>query len=335
MDNTNNGTGRVLVLVEKEGEGMASTTFEVLGTGRRIANDLKGTLLAAIVGHEVAVISQEIAQFANEVYSIDHPSLAHFKIELFSSCLEQLCKYLNPDIVLMGGTIENLDLAPRLAYKMGVQAITDCIQIDIDPETENLLCTKPVYGGRIISTFQLNTKPYILILRPKTAEHVETDRVQGQIVQFNPVIDESLVKTELIETVEEESVSLNKAEAVISGGRGIKDADGLKLLSDLIKIFRGYFSSVELGATRPLIDAGFLPSSRQVGLTGEKVAPQLYIAVGISGAMQHLTGILGSKKIIAINSDPEAPIFKVADYGVIGSYEDVVPAFRKRLEELL
>jgi electron transfer flavoprotein alpha subunit len=186
----------------------------------------------------------------------------------------------------------------------------------------------------VISTFKLERKPFMATLRPKAVEPVGLGPKPGEIIHFDPVIDGPLVEIELIERRKEESVNLNKAEAIVAGGRGIKDSGGLEQLSELVKVLRKYFAKVELGASRPLVDAHLVPSSRQIGLTGEKVAPELYIAVGISGSSQHLTGILGAKKIIAINTDPKANIFKVADYGVVGSFEEVVPALRKRLEEL-
>ena len=334
MSNINRENRRILILAEKEGLTISSITYELMGMGKKIATGLKGTLAVAVLGHEIDDVSGEIAQFADEVYSLDHTLLANFKPELYASVLEQLCQKVNPDAVLIGCTLNNLNLAPRLAYRMGVEVITDCIDLAIEPGTEYLLCTKPVYGAKVISTFKLERKPYMATLRPKAFEVIRLESDRGEIIHFNPVIDESLVKIEMIEKIKEESVSLNKAEAIVAGGRGIKDAEGLERLKGLIKVLRKYFNKVELGASRPLVDARLVPSSRQVGLTGEKVAPELYIAVGISGSLQHVTGIMGAKKIIAINTDPKANIFKVADYGVIGSFEEVVPALKRKLEEL-
>lgn len=334
MDNIGEEKRKVLVLVENEGRGIASITFELLGIGRKIVNELKGTFHAAILGHEISDVTKEIALFADEVYSLDHPLLANFEPDLYASALKQLCQKVNPDVVLIGCTLNNLDLAPRLAYKIGVEVITDCIDLAIEPETGHLLCTKPVYGAKVISTFRLEGKPCMATLRPKAADPVKSGLGRGEIIHFKPLIDETLVKVETIERIKEESVSLDKAAAIVAGGRGVKDAEGLERLKGLIKVLKKYFTKVELGASRPLVDAHLVPSSRQVGLTGEKVAPELYIAVGISGSLQHVTGITGAKKIIAINTDPKAHIFKVADFGVIGTFEEVVPAFKRKLEEL-
>jgi len=334
MDRMTREHGRVLVLGEREGKEIASITFELLGVGRKLAGDLNGTLCAAISGNQITDVSKEIAHFADEVYPLDHPLLASFHADLYTIAFEQLCRNVNPDIVLMGHTLDNLSLAPRLAYKMGAQVITDCIDLAIEPGTGHLLCTKPVYGAKIVSIFKLEKKPYMATLRPKAVEPVGPGSVRGKVIHFDPIVDESAIKVELIEIIKEESVSLDKAEAIVAGGRGIKNTEGVNQLKELINALRRYFSTVELGASRPLVDAGLVPSSRQVGLTGEKVAPELYIAVGISGSLQHLTGMSGSKTIIAINTNPKAYIFEVADYGVIGSYEEVVPAFKRKLEDL-
>jgi electron transfer flavoprotein alpha subunit len=334
MDKMNPEPRRVLVLAEREGQGFASITFELIGIGKKITNDLSATLCVALLGHEIADASKEITPFAGEVYSLDHPLLINFKPEVYVSALKQLCQKVDPDVVLMGCTLNNLDLAPRLAYRMGVEVITDCIDLAIEHGTGHLLCTKPVYGAKVISTFRLERKPYMATLRPKAADPIKSSFGRGEIIHFNPVIDETLVKVETIERIKEESVSLDKAAAIVAGGRGIKDAEGLERLKELIKVLKKYFTKVELGASRPLVDSRLVSSSHQVGLTGEKVAPELYIAVGISGSLQHVTGIMGSKKIIAINTDPKAHIFKVADYGIIGTFEEVVPAFKRKLEEL-
>jgi len=177
-------------------------------------------------------------------------------------------------------------------------------------------------------------KPYVATLRPKGAEPLGSGSGAVKVINFEPLLDKSLIKVETIEQIDEEAVSLNRAEAIVAGGRAVKSSDGLEQLKVLVETLKKYFEKVELGASRPLVDARLVPSSRQIGLTGQKVAPQLYIAVGISGSLQHLTGVLGAKKIIAINSDPNAPIFKVADYGVIASFEEIVPALGSRLKEL-
>ena len=325
---------RILILVGKEDREIASITFELLRAGRDLADKGGGTLCAAVLGHAVGDISHEIAHFSEEVYSVDNPLLAAFQADLYAHALEQLCRSIAPDIVLMGHTLDNLDLAPKAACKMGTKLITDCIRLDIESETGYLLCTKPVYGGNAVATFMIDKKPYMVTLRPKVMEEIGRNPMEGEVIRFDPAIDASLAKTESIETVSGDRVSLDKADAIVAGGRGIKKIEGLEQLEELVEILREYFGNVELGASRPLVDTGWLPPSRQLGLTGEKASPQLYIAVGISGASQHLSGIQGSKKIVAINKDEQATIFASADYGVVGQYEDVVPALIRKLREL-
>jgi len=326
---------KVMILADKSESGLDPVTYELLQMGRKLASDLQGSLAAVIIGHGIGQAVEEVSQYADEVYSIDHARLASFSPELHASLLGQLCRKIAPAVMLIGATPENMDLAPRFAYQMGVQVVTDSVQFAVEPETGHLLCTKPVYGGRIISVFKLRERPYTATLRPKAVEPIDKPLSgKGQIIQFDPEIDESLAKIEVIEKIKEEGVDLNKAEVIVAGGRGVRNAEGVDHLRDLVKALRKYFGSVELGASRPLVDTHLVPSSLQIGLTGEKVSPQLYIAVAISGSLQHLTGMLGAKKIIAINNNPDAYIFKVSDYGVVGNFENVVPALKRKLEEL-
>ena len=325
---------RILILAEKEDELFAPITFELLRAGSELAANAGMKLCSAVLGCEVGEISEEMAHFSDEVYVLDHPLFAVFQVDLYAHALEQLCRSIDPDIVLMGHTLDNLDLAPRLACRIGTHLITDCIGLDIEPETGHLLCTKPVYGDNAVASFAIDKRPRMITLRPKVMEGMERRTTKGKVTHFDSAIEESLLRTEVLETIPGESVSLDKADAIVAGGRGVKAIEGLKHLEELIEVLKRYYGKVELGASRPLIDAGWIPSSRQLGLTGEKANPELYIAIGISGASQHLSGIVGSKKIIAINRDEQAAIFESADYGVVGEYEAVIPAFIKKLREL-
>jgi electron transfer flavoprotein alpha subunit len=276
--------------------------------------------------------SQTLASYVHEVYFLDDHRFDQFAPELYASALEKLCRTLNPDALLLGGSLDSLDIASRLASGLGADVITDCVRVDVGAGSRDMLCTKPVYNGAILATFKLNKKPCVLTIRPKAAESPEPNFEAGKIVPFDADENEPVVKVTLIEKIEEEHVDISEAKAIVSAGRGVKDSEGIDTLIDLIRTLRQFFSIVELGGTRPLVDSKLIPSSRQVGLTGKKVAPEIYIAVGISGSMQHVSGITGANKIIAINSSPDAYIFKVADYGVVAEYEEVVPAFRKKLE---
>jgi len=334
MNNLTEKKRRILILAEREGRKIAPITFELLGMGKGLSHDLKGTLCTTILGNEIDDLSNEVAHFSDEVYSLNHVLLEEFQVDLYAHALEGLCRNIFPDVVVMGHTLDNLDLAPRLAYKLGTELITDCVDLEIEAEGKHLLCKKPVYSENAIASFLIEKKPLMATLRPGSLRDVERRVTKGKIVHFHPAIDKSLMKTELVEKIPGESVSLDKADAIVAGGRGIKSIGGLKDLEELVDVLKKYFPKVELGASRPLIDAGWLPHSRQLGSTGEKANPNLYIAIGISGAPQHLSGILGSKKIVAINKDEQAPIFESADYGVVGEYENVIPALIKKLRGL-
>lgn len=331
MSNPGQKDGNVLILLEKEEREIAAITFELLQLGRSLAVETGGTLCAAVLGHQTGEISKHIALFSDEVYSIDSPVLEKFQSDPYIHSLEKLCRHVSPEIILIGHTVNNIDLAPRLAYRMGARLITDCTSIRRDRDTGSLLCTKPVYGDRAHAVFILDGSPKIVTLRAKSIEPMKQGSGEGKMLHLD--IAEAIGSTELIRIVPGESVSLDKADVIVAGGRGIKGSEGLTLLGELIETLRKYFNTVELGASRPLADAVLLPKSRQLGQTGEKAAPQLYVAVAISGSTQHVSGIAGSKKIVAINKDGEAPIFDIANYGVVGPYESVVPALIGKLRE--
>lgn len=325
---------QILVLVEKENGHSAAITFELLKAGKELSGKGKETVCACVLGHEVSDLAAEMAYYADQVFVIDNPFLANFQGDLYASALLELCRAIKPSAVLMGHTYDSLELAPKLAAKMGNDVITDCVKIEREDETGALLCTKPIYGGNAIAVLHVNTKPQVVTLRPKVMDALEKGNVEGKVVPFKVELGSSIALTQSLAVVPGESVSLDKADAIVAGGRGVKEAEGIHELEGLVGALRRFFGAVELGASRPLVDAGFLPHSRQIGQTGEKVSPQLYIAVAISGAAQHMAGIVGSKKIIAINSNIDAPIFEGSDYGVVGKYEEVVPALINQLKEL-
>lgn len=331
---TNKEKNKILILAEKEDGKTAYLTYELLRAGQDLANKAGGVLCIAVLGNKVGDISKEMARFSDEVYALDHPLLVDFQVDIYVHALEMLCEKLKPDTVLMAHSLDNMDLAPRLACKIKAQLITDAIRLDIDLKQGELYCDKPVFGDNAVATFIIEKRPRIVTLRSKVIEAIEKGEKNGSVIPFALIIKRSLASTESIKMVPGETVSLDKADAIVAGGRGIKQIEGLKQLEGLAEILKKYFGKVELGASRPLVDAGWLPSSRQLGLTGEKVSPELYIAVGISGASQHLSGVIGSKKIVAINKDEDASIFESSDYGVVGECEAVVPALIQKLREM-
>jgi electron transfer flavoprotein alpha subunit len=227
-----------------------------------------------------------------------------------------------------------MELGPRLAFRLNSRLTTDCIDLSIDPEDGLLLRTKPVSGGNAISVFKCPGEPQLATVRGKIFDPMEAVGGKGEIVDVVPEIQESMIKVSSMEVVKEEVVALDKADVVVAGGAGLGEEDGFELLQDLSKALSKSFGNVMIGCSRMAVDKGWISSDHQVGLTGSMISPDIYIAVGISGAIQHLVGMIHAKKIIAINTDPGCNMFKVADYGVVEDYEAVIPALVKRLEEL-
>ncbi len=325
---------RILICIEREAERIHPISFELLKAGREVTDCLNGKLCCVLLGNSMGQFLKEMTPYADEVYLLDHHSLESFDPEVYTVALYHFFQSIHPSAILMGHTMNYQNIAAKLAYRLGTEIITDCIQLAIEERTGHLLCRKPIYGSKFIATFKQEKKPYIVTIRSKAWEPIPKPTSNAEVIHFTPLLDEIRFREDLLKRVKEESIDLSHAEAIVSAGRGVKDAEGFVRLKELIQILHRFFNRVELGASRPIVDAHLVPSSRQVGLTGEKVAPELYMAIGISGSMQHVTGILGAKKIVAINTNPRAPIFQVADYGVIGPYEEVLPGLVKKLEEL-
>jgi len=330
----NNNGEKIIVLAEKEDGKTAYFTYELLRAGKELADKMGTKLCIVVAGNNVGTISNEMAYFSAEVYMLDHPLLENFQADIYANAMVQCFKSMNPDTIILGHTLDNIDLASKVACRIGAQVLTDITHLDRGTDNNELLCEKPIYGDKAIATFTMGRSPRMVTLRPKIMAALEKGSGKGTIIPFPLALDRSMAKTEFVESIPGESVSLDKADAIVAGGRGIKEVEGIKYLKDLAQTLKRFYGAVELGASRPLVDNGFFPPSRQIGLTGEKVAPELYFAIAISGASQHLSGITGSKKIVAINKDEQASIFESADYGVVGDYEKVIPALARKLKEL-
>jgi electron transfer flavoprotein alpha subunit len=224
------------------------------------------------------------------------------------------------------------EVAPRLACRLKTDLTTDCIGLQVDPKDGLLIRIKPIYGGNAIAALKCQGSPQIVTVRKNAFEPVEKIAAKSEIVALAPVLDETIIKVKSLKTVPEQIVELDKANVVVSGGRGISDKEDLEMLKTLVKALSASYGNVMLGCSRPVVDKCWMSSDHQVGLTGSLISPDLYIAVGISGAIQHLVGMIRSKKIIAINTDSGCNIFKVADYGVVEDYKVFLPALLKKLE---
>jgi len=313
---------------------LATITTELLGCGRKLADDLGEELCAALIGSDVSGIANEAIAFgADKVYVVNDPLLKDYQTDSYVSVMEKVIKQVTPQILILGQTAIGRDLAPRLAFRLEAAATMDCLELAIDPDSKRLLQTKPVYGGNAQAVFTYETYPQIATVRVKAMSPLAPDASrQGEVITIEAGLDPSAIRTKVLEKVREEieGIKLEDAEVVVGGGRGIGSAEGFKQLEELAKMLKG-----AVGASRPPIDNGWAPAGLQVGLTGKIITPNLYIAVALSGASQHIAGCSGSKNIVAINKDPEANIFKVAHYGIVGDWKQIIPAFSSKIKELL
>lgn len=313
---------------------LAAIATELLGCGRKLADDLGEELSAVLVGGEVGSLAQEAIAFgAEKAYLVEHRLLQGYQTDGYVSVMEKVVKEIRPRILLLGQTAVGRDLAPRLAFRLGTTATLDCTELAVDPESRRLWQTKPVYGGNARAVFTSDACPQIATVRAKAMSPLERDASRrGEVVTIEAGLDPSLIRTRVLEKVaqEVEGVRLEAAEVVVSGGRGMGGAEGFQQLEELARLLKG-----AVGASRPPCDNGWVADVLQVGLTGKIVAPDLYIAVAISGTSQHMAGCSGCRNIVAINKDPEANIFREARFGVVGDWRKVLPAFTDKVRELL
>jgi electron transfer flavoprotein alpha subunit len=325
----------VLVCGELADGKLASITTELLGCGRRLADELKEDLSCLLASDSVGEAAKEAIAFgADKVYVVEHPTLKEYHSDTYIQVVEKLAKDISPRVILMGQTSMGRDLAPRLAFRLGTSVTTDCLDLRIDPETKFLVQTRPVYGGNAQAVFTSESMPQMVTVRAKAMSPLERDDSRkGEVIPVKIDIDISRVRTKILDTVKEEAVGikLEDAPAIVAGGRGMGGPEPFQtILKELADLLHG-----AVGASRPPADNGWVPEALHIGLTGKIVAPDIYVAVAISGASQHTAGCSGSKHIIAINKDPEANMFKEAEFGVVGKYEEVLPAFISKLKELL
>ena len=325
----------VLILGEVKEGSLDLKTLELLGAGKKLASEMNGEYSLLLIGDSVSKVADEaLSHGPARVYKMEHPLLEGFKPDLWMAALEQACGKITPKVLLMSHSFVGMELGPRLSSRLNSRLTTDCIDLSMDPEDGLLLRTKPVSGGNAISVFKSRGEPQLATVRGKVFAAAEPGDAIGTIEEIPPEIDESMIKVESLEIVEEESVALDKASVVVSGGAGLGEEDGFELLEELTEALSKSFDNVMIGCSRVAVDKGWISSDHQVGLTGTLISPDIYVAVGISGAIQHLVGMVHAKKIIAINTDKSCNMFKVADYGIVEDYEDVIPALIEKLEEL-
>jgi electron transfer flavoprotein alpha subunit len=307
---------------------------EGLGIGRKLADDSGQELAAILVGSNIGELApQAIAQGADRAYVVDDPLLKDYTTDAYVNVMAKVAGQITPQVLIMGQTDIGRDLAPGLAFRLGVTLTMDCVDLAIDPESKRLLQTKPVYGGNAQAVFTSDSDPQMVTIRTKAMTALEPDASRkGEITSIAADLKESDIRTKIVERVVEEvaGLKIEDAEIVVSGGRGIGSAEGFQQLEELARILKG-----AVGASRPPCDNGWVPDTVQVGLTGKIIAPELYFAIAISGSSQHMSGCSGSKTIVAINKDAEANIFRQARFGVVGDWKKVLPAFTEKVKELL
>lgn len=324
----------VWVFIEHERGKVASVSFELLGVGRKLADDLGCQLCGMLMGYNVEDFAKEaIAYGAEKVYYIDDPVLEKYRTEPYARGAINLIRKYKPEIVIYGATTQGRDFAGNVATTLYTGLTADCTGLDIDPETKLLRQTRPAFGGNIMATILCpRTRPQMSTVRPKVMPMPERDDSrQGEIIRETLGITEEDVRTKVLDFIKsEQKINIVDADIIVSGGRGLGKPENFKVIQELADVL-----GAAVGASRAAVDAGWIPYEHQVGQTGKTVSPKVYIACGISGAIQHLAGMKTSDVIVAINKDPDAPIFKVATYGIVGDLFQVVPAladeFRKRL----
>lgn len=322
----------VWVFAEQRDNKIQPVVFELLAKSKEIAAALKTDITAVLLGQNVdALASELIAHGANKVIVSDDPIFKSFNTDAYTVQIAKLLNDNKPEVVFFGATNNGRDIAPRLAAVVDTGLTADCTQLDVDEETSKLLMTRPAFGGNLMATIICpEHNPQMATVRPGvfTAEAADAS-LTGDIVKVETYVKPEQVIVKVVEEIKEKAgdVDITEATVLVSGGRGLGSADGFKLLQQLADVLDG-----TLAASRAAVDEGWIGHDHQVGQTGKTVQPDLYIAVGISGAIQHLAGMSNARTIIAINKDPEAAIFKSAHYGIVGDYKEVIPAMIKAIE---
>ncbi len=325
----------VWIFIEHEHGKVASVSFELLGEGRKLANDLGCKLCGMIFGEKGDDFIKEVVAYgAEKVYVTESPVLKEYRTDPYACAAVNLIRKYKPEIVLFGATTQGRDFAGTVATTLETGLTADCTGLDIDPETKYLKQTRPAFGGNIMATIldYPNYRPQMSTVRPKVFPMPpRDDSRKGEIFREPLPMTEEQVRTRVLEFIKgAEAVNLVDAEIIVSGGRGVGSGENFKVIRELAQVL-----GAAVGASRAAVDSGWIPYEHQVGQTGRTVRPKIYIACGISGSIQHQAGMKTSDIIVAINKDPEAPIFKIATYGVVGDLFTVVPMLKEEFKKRL
>ncbi len=321
---------------QKQGE-LKACGPQLLGKGRELADELGEELCAVLVGHELEEAAEELFSYgAEKVYMVDNKNLNDYSTEGYTTALTRLISKYRPNVLLYGATHIGRDLAPSVAGRLGLGLTADCTDLSIEEMEDRkvLLQTRPAFGGNVMADIVCpDSRPQMATVRPHVMEPLEQDKEKkGEIIVEEVRVSEDSISTEILEVLEPEitgDIPVEEADVVISGGRGLGSCkEDFEILSELAKLFDG-----TVGCSRPIVEEDIMPKSKQVGQSGKTISPKLYIVCGVSGAIQHRVGIRDSDHIIAINKDPKAPIFDMADFGIVGDVNEVLPLLIKKLKD--
>jgi electron transfer flavoprotein alpha subunit len=320
----------VWIVAEQRDGAFRKISFELASTARRLADQLGEEVAAVLLGAGIAGIAGELGKYGvDTVYVADGPIFEPYTTDAYAAAVARLVKEKDPSILLLGASTQGKDLSARLVGKLATGMATDCMDVKI--VDGRLLAVRPMYAGKCFGEVAVASSPQMASLRPNVFPIVENSKT-ASIVPFDPGVDAEQVKTKVLEVQKDTTgkVDLTEANIIVSGGRGMKGPENYVIIEELADVL-----GATVGASRAAVDAGWRPQKDQVGQTGKVVSPNLYIACGISGAIQHLAGMGSSKYIVAINKDPEAPIFARADYGIVDDLFKVVPELTKEIKQLL
>lgn len=323
----------VMVYAEYRQGKVAPVSFELLGIGRRLADNKKVPLSAVLLGTGLGDAAKELVAYgADVVYQVDDPALEYFTDEVYGNILEDVIREDKPEIVLAGATAIGRSFIPLVATALATGLTADCTQLEIRPDDGVLLQTRPAFGGNIMATIECpHTRPQMATVRPRVMKTGARDAErQGKIIDYQTRPERLQSRVKVLRNVleEQDQVNITEGETIVAGGRGLENEKGFELIRKLADSLGG-----AVGASRAAVDSDWISYPHQVGQTGKTVNPKLYIACGISGAIQHLVGMQSAETIVAINRDPDAPIFDIATYGIVGDLFEVVPKLIEKIKE--
>lgn len=315
----------IWVFIETECGKAKSVGYELLNVAKPLAERKQCQLVAVVVGKDVEAIAKDaICYGADSAIMVDGDEYDYYTTDAYVQVMTELIEKYKPETLMIGATNNGRDMGPRISCRLKTGLTADCTEIDIDEDTGNMTWTRPTFGGNLMATIICpDHRPQMGTVRPGVFQKGEYDESRtGEIIKEDISVSKEQIRTRLVERVKEvtESVNLEEAEIIVAGGRGVGSAENFQLLQKLADVLGG-----TVGCSRAVVDAGWMSQVHQVGQSGKTVAPRVYFAIGISGAIQHVTGIAGAETVIAINKDEDAPIFDVADYSLVGNLNEIVP----------